>query len=66
MRNPRILLYLALLLAIANIIAHIDAPPRLPLVRADFSTCELHNPNGPVVPPKAELNGMRRTKSEIT
>lgn len=48
MRNRRILLYLVLLLAIINIIEHVDAPPRLPLIMADYQRCQRIDP-GPLI-----------------
>ena len=48
MRNPRFLLYIALVLAIINMIEKMDAPPQLPLVHADYQQCVRIEP-GPLV-----------------
>lgn len=48
MRNPRALVFLVLILAIINIIKKVDAPPQLPLVKADYQRC-VHVEPGPLV-----------------
>jgi hypothetical protein len=51
MRNPRVLLYVALVLAVFNLLHKADAAQRLPLVHADFPMCINVDP-GPIVSQK--------------
>jgi hypothetical protein len=56
--NPRLLLYIALALAVLNSIAkYADPPQQIPLVRSDWPVCIKLNPNGPLTAPKETIHG---------
>lgn len=55
MRNPRLLLYIALVLAVLNLIKREDAAPAMPLVQSKFSMClnnvaPIQRPDGYKIP----------------
>lgn len=64
MRNPRVLLYVALVLAILNLIHKAEPQQTLPLVHADYPLCIKMRP-GPLDKPHRTISG-RAPVSDLT
>lgn len=60
-RNPRLLLYIAIILAALNLFKTEDAAPRLPLVKADWKRCIIdHHDEEPLGPGPSPTNNYPR------